>query len=206
MDKSRISGAPRAEGVIPEEHSVTRREERSNMPSVQEQEGEGGTRGGDKDASFPVLGAASQESFTAPVSRSIRAFVFHPSFPWPDEIILEQGCGGERCRGTIRDATLRLIVAGLPENCSHWAKGRWRQGRCTAPHHGAACSSAPLQHVISLLRNLPRARLIHVGDLCRLCGSLSPPSPAQAPCSSRQLPPVLRVVSMGSANMRSREM
>nr|XP_021157034.1 uncharacterized protein LOC110366324 isoform X5 [Columba livia] len=98
MDKSRISGAPRAEGVIPEEHSVTRREERSNMPSVQEQEGEGGTRGGDKDASFPVLGAASQESFTAPVSRSIRAFVFHPSFPWPDEIILEQGCGGERCR------------------------------------------------------------------------------------------------------------
>lgn len=87
MEKSRISGAPRAEGVIPEEHSVTRREERSNMPSVQEQEGEGGTRGGDKDASFPVLGAASQEceykfkpseccarsrEFGVPLSRSLQ--------------------------------------------------------------------------------------------------------------------------------------
>lgn len=87
MEKSRTSRAARVEGVIPEEHSVTRREERSNTPPVQEQEGEGGTRGGDKDASFPVLGAASQEckykfkpseccarsrEFGVPLSRSLQ--------------------------------------------------------------------------------------------------------------------------------------
>lgn len=35
-------------------------------------------------------------SFLAPVSTSAGAFMFHLSFLWPDEIILEHGCGGER--------------------------------------------------------------------------------------------------------------
>lgn len=62
MEKSRTSRAPHAEDVIPEEeHSLTRGEERSNTPSVWGQEGEGGRRGGDKDASFPALRAAGQE-------------------------------------------------------------------------------------------------------------------------------------------------
>lgn len=49
------------------------------------------------------------------------------------------------------------LFTGLP--------GRWRQGRCTAPHHGATRSSTSLQSVISLLGDLPGARFIRVGDL-----------------------------------------